>query len=281
MPDALLDRAARSVPARAAALRTQPGLVVALLTLALVLGWALLPGVFASGDPLRADPAARLLPPGPGHWFGTDEVGRDLWTRVVHGTALSLQATLLAVGVGLLIGSIVGVIAGYAGGWADSLLMRLVDVLLAIPGLLLCLAVLAALGRGTVEIAVAVGIGSVPGFARVVRAEVVRIRTAPYVEAATASGVRTLRVLTSHVLPNAAGAVLAVAGLQIGTAVLAVSSLSFLGFGAVPPTPEWGSLVAAGRNYLATAWWISVLPTSVVVATVLAVNRVARAYARR
>jgi peptide/nickel transport system permease protein len=258
-------------------LARRPGLVlsgVVVLLVVLAAGW---PALFTSRDPLRGTPAENFRAPGPAHPFGTDELGRDVFARVVHGAGLSLEATVLAVAVAFVVGGLLGLVAGFAGRWVDDVLMRVVDVLLAIPALFLSLALVTALGYGTVKIAVAVGIASVAGFARVMRAEVLRIRSAVYVEAARSSGARWWSVLGRHVLPNAIGPVVVLATLDLGTAVLAVSSLSFLGYGAAPPTPEWGSLIADGRNYLANAWWLSTLPGLTVAATVLGVNRIARA----
>ncbi|SFN72526.1 peptide/nickel transport system permease protein [Pseudonocardia ammonioxydans] len=258
-------------------LRRRPGLVAAVVVVVLVLTAAFVPALLAPGDPAVGDTAQRMLPPGPGHWFGTDHLGRDVWTRVVHGAALSLQATVLAVAVALVVGGLVGLAAGYAGGRLDELLMRGVDVLLAIPAILLSLALITALGFGTVKVAIAVGIAGVASFARVTRAETLRVRRSLYVEAARAVGTRRLTTLWRHVLPNAAGPVTALAVLEFGLAILAVSALSFLGYGAPPPASEWGSLVADGRNYLAVAWWICAMPGLVIAATVLSVNRISRA----
>ncbi|MFI6224439.1 ABC transporter permease [Nocardia salmonicida] len=262
---------------RARFLLRRPGLVLSVLVVGAVVLAAFVPELFASRDPLRATPAQRFAPPSSQHWFGTDELGRDHYTRVIHGTALSLQATLIAVGVALIVGATIGLVAGFVRGWVESVSMRLVDVVLSIPALFLSLALVTALGRGTVEIAVAVGVAGVAGFARVMRAEVLRVSGADYVDAARASGTRWYVVMVRHVLPNARGPVLVLATLELGTAVLAVASLSFLGFGAAPPAPEWGTLIAGGRNYLANAWWLSTLPGLVVVATVLSVNRIAHA----
>jgi peptide/nickel transport system permease protein len=258
-------------------LRRRPGLVVSVLVIVFVLVSAVFPALFAPGDPNLAVPRQRSLPPGPGHWFGTDYLGRDMWTRVVHGTSLSLQATLTAVAVALVVGGLIGLLAGFVGGWVDEVLMRVVDVLLAIPPILLALALIAALGFGTTNVAIAVGVASVAQFARVMRAETLRVRGTVYVEAARAVGTRWWVSLGRHVLPNAAGPVLVLAVLEFGLAILAVSSLSFLGYGAPPPAPEWGSLVAEGRNYLATAWWMCAMPGLTIAATVLSVNRVSKA----
>ncbi|MFG2472377.1 ABC transporter permease [Streptomyces canus] len=255
----------------------RPGLVLSLLFVAVVLLAAFWPDLFTGRDPLRGTPAEILSPPSGRHWFGTDELGRDLYARVVHGAALSLKATLIAVAVAFVVGGGLGLVAGFAGGWVESVLMRLVDVLLAVPGLFLSLAVVAALGPGTVHVALAVGLAGVAGFSRVMRAEVLRVRHTVYVEAARVSGVRWFAVLGRHVLPNAAGPVLALATLDLGTAVLSVSALSFLGYGAPPPAPEWGTLIADGRDYLADAWWVSTLAGLTVAALVLAVGRLSRA----
>jgi peptide/nickel transport system permease protein len=255
----------------------RPGLLAAVVVVALVLLAAFAPGVLAPGDPNVGVVADKLRPPSGAHVFGTDYLGRDLYTRVVHGASLSLQATLIAVAVALVVGGLIGLLAGFVGRWVDEALMRVVDVLLAIPAILLSLALITALGYGTVKVAIAVGVASVASFARVMRAETLRIRQSTYVEAARAIGTRRHVTLVRHVLPNAAGPVLVLAVLEFGLAILAISSLSFLGYGAPPPAPEWGSLIAEGRNYLATSWWLCALPGLTIAATVLSVNRISRA----
>ncbi|MFE9249077.1 ABC transporter permease [Streptomyces sp. NPDC007088] len=267
----------RRVRRAARSLARSPGLVLSVLLLAVVLVSAVFPTLFTSQDPLSGVPRDRLRGPSAAHLFGTDQLGRDLFSRVVHGSALSLQATALAVAVGLVVGSLLGLLAGYLGGRVDDVLMRLADVLLAIPNLLLSLAVVTALGFGTVKVAIAVGVASVASFARVMRSEVLRVRGAVYVEAARSSGSRWFSVLARHVLPNASGPVLVYAAVDFGAVVLQVSALSFLGYGAVPPAPEWGALVSGGRDYLATAWWLTTLPGLTIAATVLATNRISRA----
>ncbi|WP_330253771.1 ABC transporter permease [Nocardia sp. NBC_00565] len=246
----------------------------------LALGWALFPSVFASGDPLTGVPAQKFQGPSAQHWFGTDNLGRDLYTRMVHGAGLSLTATLSAVAIALVVGSALGLLSGSIGGFVDTVIMRLVDVLLSIPSLLLSLALVTALGFGTRNVAIAVGVSLIANFARVLRSEVLRVRQAPYVEAAHASGVRWYTVLGRHVLPNSYQPVLALAAVEFGMAVLAVSALSFLGYGAKPPTPEWGALISEGRNYLATAWWMTTLPGLVIVAVVVSAQRLGRAIGR-
>lgn len=267
-------------PSRAR-LRADAATVVAATIMLLVLGWALFPSVFASGDPLTGVPAEKLQGPSPQHWFGTDNLGRDLYTRMVHGAGLSLTATVSAVLIALIAGGLLGLLAGAVGKLVDTVAMRVVDVLLSVPSLLLSLALVTALGFGTTNVAVAVGVSLIANFARVMRSEVLRVRGADYVEAAHASGVRWYTVLARHVLPNSYRPVLALAAVEFGMAVLAVSALSFLGYGAKPPTPEWGSLISEGRNYLASAWWMTTLPGLVIVTVVLAAQHLGRAADRR
>ena len=265
---------------RAVKRRRAWGLYLAFVVVAVAVLWAVVPGLFAPGDPLTGVPADKLLPPSAAHWFGTDTLGRDLFGRVVHGTVHSLSGALIAVTVGLALGTLIGALAGAIGGAVDDVLMRIVDVLLAIPGLLLSLSVIILLGFGTVNAAIAVGLGSVAAFARLMRAEVARVRRTEYVEAAFGSGATFLAVLRRHVLPNSVTPILALAALQFGTAILAISTLGFLGYGAPPPTPEWGLLIAEGRNYIGTAWWLTALPGLVVVAVVLSANRISHRIGR-
>ncbi|WP_373285520.1 ABC transporter permease [Agromyces bauzanensis] len=270
-PAARAARRLRSVP---------PGLVLAWLVIAVVIAWALVPWLFTAQDPVSGVPAEKLQGPSLAHLFGTDAIGRDLFTRVVYGAVHSLSGAFVAVTVGLAGGTLLGVLAGSIGGVVDAVVMRLVDVLLAIPGLLLALSIIILLGFGTVNAAIAVGVGSIAAFARVSRSEVVRVRQADFVEAAFGSGGRLSAVLVRHVLPNSLTAVIGLAALQFGAAILAISTLGFLGYGAPPPTPEWGLLIAEGRNYVATSWWLTVLPGLVVVAVVLSANRISQSLGR-
>lgn len=260
---------------RRGALRS-PGLAIAWVYIALMVAFAFVPSLFATHDPLAGQASAALTAPSAEHWFGTDATGRDLFSRVVHGAVHSLGSALVAVGVGLVVGTLIGVLAGSAGRFVDSALMRIVDVLLAVPALLLALSIIILLGFGTTNAAIAVGVTSIAVFARVARSEVVRVRRSDYVEAAFGSGGTFLTVLRRHILPNSLNAVLALAALQFGTAILAISTLGFLGYGAPPPTPEWGLLLAEGRTYLGVAWWLTTLPGLVIVLTVLAANRIGR-----
>lgn len=277
--DAVADRSAESGLSRrrraSLGILRRPLVLAALVWLALVLVAAVWPNLLAGGDPLAGVPADKLQAPSVAHWFGTDQIGRDLYTRVVHGTSLTISAAAIAVAVGIVAGSLLGLLSGFAGGRTDAIIMRAADVLLAIPGLLLSLAIITALGFGTVNVAVAVGIASVASVARIMRSEVIKVRASPFIEAAQASGNSWTRILFRHVLPNSAGPVIALGVLEFGTAILAVSALSFLGYGAPPPAPEWGALVSGGRDYLRSSWWLTTLPGLVIAVTVLAAGRLA------
>jgi peptide/nickel transport system permease protein len=284
---AVAEHATTAVPVEASWLRrvAQPvvahaGLSLSVLVLLVAVGWALVPDWFTGQSSTDGIIADRFQPPSPQHIFGTDELGRDVYARVVHGAALSLGASLTAIGIALVSGLVLGLVTGFFGGWLDTVIMRLVDVMLAFPPMLLSLLAVSALGIGTVHIAIAVGATSVAGFTRVMRASVLRVRTAAYVEAGTLCGVRWLRILISYVLPPAVGPVLALAALDFGLVVLAISALSFLGYGEPPPAPEWGSLVADGQDYLSTAWWLTTLPGLTVAVVVLAANRLSRTLER-
>lgn len=262
-------------------LSVQPGLLLAWLVIATVMLWALFPGWFTAYSPVEGTPGAQRLAPDAAFWLGTDQLGRDLYARIVYGAVHSLSGAVIAVGFGLVLGTIFGLLAGAIGGWLDSVVMRCIDVLLAIPGLLLALSVIILLGFGTVNAAIAVGVTSVASFTRLVRSEVLRVRHSDYVEAAWGSGGTFFSVLWRHILPNSLTTVFAFAALQFGSAILAISTLSFLGYGAPPPTPEWGLLIAEGRNYIATAWWLTTFPGLVVVLVVLSANRISQSIRRR
>ena len=253
-----------------------PGLLVSYTWLVVVLVAAVAPSLYASGDPLAQDGHAMLLPPSGQHPFGTDDLGRDQFTRTVHGTGLSIKAAVIAALIGLVGGSLIGLVAGAVRGWIDSVLMRVIDMMLAVPSLIVSLAIISALGHGTVNIAIAIGINSTASFARLMRSEVLKVGTSKYVEASVFAGHGYTYRLFRHVVPNSSRSVLAYATMEIGSAILTVAALSFLGLGAPPPTPEWGLLVAGGRTFIATQWWLSLLPGLVIVVSVLAVYRIGR-----
>jgi peptide/nickel transport system permease protein len=256
--------------------RLQPGLVLAWLVIATAVLWALFPELFTSHSGTVGIARQQLRPPSAQHWLGTDALGRDLFARIVYGAGNTLTGAFVAVGVGLVVGTLMGLIAGAARGLVDDVVMRIVDVLLSIPSLLLSLSIVILLGFGTTNAAIAVGITSIASFARLSRSEVVRVRGSDYVEAAFGSGGTFVRVLWRHVLPNSLTSVIALAAVQFGSAILAISTLGFLGYGAPPPTPEWGLLIAEGRNYIARAWWLTTAPGVAVILVVLAANRISQ-----
>lgn len=233
---------------------------------------ALLAGVVAPRDPTALDMEALLVPPGAGHPFGTDELGRDIFSRVVFGTRYALLIGVAVVLIEAVIGVVLGAVAAYFGGWPDAVLMRVVDVMLAVPTLVLALAIAGVLGGGLGNMILAIGVTGWREFARLIRGQVLIIRTSPYVEAARALGAGDLRVLARHVLPNALGTVIVFATLEMPAALLWAASLSFLGLGAQPPTPEWGAMVAEGRGFIGQAWWVSTFPGLAIMITVLGFN---------
>jgi peptide/nickel transport system permease protein len=260
--------------------RVEVTLVVAWVVIALAAAFALAPGLFTPHSGTIGVPGSQLRAPDGAHWFGTDEIGRDVLARIIYGAVNSLSGALVAVTVGFVGGTALGLISGSAGGKIDTLIMRLVDVLLSVPGLLLQLSIIIILGFGTINVAAAVGVTTIAGFARLMRSEVIKVRRADYVEAAFGSGGVFAAVLWRHVLPNSLGTMIAFAALQFGTAILAISTLGFLGYGAPPPTPEWGLLISEGRKYLTSAWWLTAFPGFAVILVVLAANRISQSLRR-
>jgi peptide/nickel transport system permease protein len=256
----------------------RPGLVIAWAIVLIAVGWALFHALFTSYSPYQGNPDASFAAPSAEHWFGTDRLGRDLFARSVFGAGTTLTATLFAVLVGFGLGSFVGLVGGFSGGWVDTAIMRVVDVFLAIPQLLLAMVIVSVLGYSTNNIALAVGISSIAAFARVMRAEVLSVASRDYVRAAYGLGVRRLGVVVRHIVPNSLNSVLALAALEVGTSIMAVAILGFLGYGAPPPTPEWGLLVAEGRDFIAVYPWISLLPGLALAAVVLATHRISTSF---
>ncbi|WP_426818168.1 ABC transporter permease [Winslowiella sp. 2C04] len=271
-------KASRPAPRRVSGYKVPAGALLAWLVMLLAMAAAIAPGLFTDYSATEGIAGAQRLAPQAGHWLGTDQLGRDLYARIVWGASHSLSAAVVAVSLGLLAGTLLGVLAGATGGKTEAAVMRIIDVLLSIPGLLLSLSVIILLGFGTINAAIAVGVTSIANFARLARAEVVRVRHSDYVEAAYGSGGTFWSVLWRHILPNSLTSVIAFSALQFGNAILALSTLSFLGYGTPPPTPEWGLLIAEGRNYISTAWWLTTFPGLVVVAIVLAANRISRQF---
>lgn len=223
-------------------------------------------------DPLEMSPRDQLLPPSWEHPAGTDLFGRDVYTRLLYGGRLTLGIGIVAVVIAALPGIVLGLTAGYYGRWVDSLIGWLVDVILSFPSILLALVIIAALGPGVANVVVAVGMAGIPHYARLVRGQTLSARRQPYVRAAVTVGCSDLRILWRHLFPNIFGAIIVLATLDVGWAILNASALSFLGLGVQPPTPEWGLMLNEGRGYLRDAPWLTVVPGLAIALTVLAVN---------
>jgi peptide/nickel transport system permease protein len=206
--------------------------------------------------------------------LGTDSLGRDIYSRIVMGSRISLQTGLIAVFIAAIIGIPMGAIAGYFGKWVDSLLMRAADVMLAFPGIIFAIWLISILGPSLRNVMIAIGLFSVPGFARVTRSSTLAVKEMDFVFAERAIGAGSYHVLVKHILPNVIQPVIVLASLRVASAIIAAASLSFLGFGAQPPTPDWGAMLADGRRYLQTAWWIAVFPGLAIMIMVLATNMV-------
>ena len=233
---------------------------------------ALFAPLIAPSNPTRGDVLARLQPPSPQHWFGTDGLGRDLFSRVAYGARLSALIGLFAVGVSGAIGVLLGAVAGFFEGWVDTVVGRLVDTLLAFPGILLAILVLAILGPGLTSVVLAVGIFGIPTYARVVRGSVLSVKHQDFVEAAAALGAAPFTILFRHVLRNSWAPIIVLTSLNFGTAVLTASALSFLGVGVQPPSPEWGAIIAEGRQYIRVAPHITTITGLFIFVTVLGFN---------
>ncbi len=223
-------------------------------------------------DPDAIDAYHVLLPPSAEHWFGTDELGRDVLTRVIHGARISLKVGFVAVGIAVVIGTLVGLAAGFYGGWIDGILMRFVDIMLCFPTFFLILAVIAMLEPSIWYIMIIIGLTGWMGVARLVRAEVLSLRERDFVLAARALGASDLRILFRHIFPNAMSPVLVSATLGVAGAILTESALSFLGIGVQPPTPSWGNILTSGKDYIEFAWWLSFFPGLAILVTVLSYN---------
>lgn len=213
-----------------------------------------------------------LMPPSAEHWFGTDELGRDVFTRMIYGARISLKVGFVAVGIAVTIGTAIGLLAGYYGGFLDNLMMRGVDIMLCFPTFFLILAVIAMLEPSIWYIMAIIGLTGWMGVARLVRAEVLSLRERDFVQAARALGASDVRIICNHILPNALSPVLVAATLGVAGAILTESALSFLGIGVQPPTPSWGNMLTSGKDYLEFAWWLSLFPGLAILVTVVAYN---------
>ena len=228
--------------------------------------------LIAPYDPIKISMQGRKAP-SLEHLLGTDRLGRDILSRIIYGGRISILIGITSVAIGLSTGSILGIISGYYGGSLDNIIMRLMDSLLAFPGILLALVIIAVLGPGLINVTLAVGVSSIPEYARLARGKVLEVREMQYIEAVRSIGVSNLLIMIKHIIPNMSSSILIMASLQLGNAILVGSGLSFLGMGAQPPTPEWGLMTAEGRNFMNQAWWISTFPGLVILITVLSINQ--------
>jgi peptide/nickel transport system permease protein len=255
-------------------LRRNPGALLGIVILIAIVVMAILAPVVAPYDPVALSPASSSQAPSPQHWMGTDVLGRDILSRVIFGARISLWLGLVSVGIATVLGLTLGLTAGYFGGWAETVIMRGADMMLAFPSFLLALTILFALGQSIINVMIAVGLASVPGYTRIVRGSVLSAREMEYVMAARTIGCSDGRLIRRHILPNVIAPVIVIASVGIAWAIITAASLSFLGMGVQPPTPEWGSMVNEGMRQLRRAWWISSFPALAIMVTVLAINLV-------
>jgi ABC-type dipeptide/oligopeptide/nickel transport system permease subunit len=246
--------------------------VLALTVLALLALSAIFAPSLTEFDPLGRDIPNRLSPPTARNWLGTDALGRDLYTRMLYGGRMSLYLGLVSVALSLSLGVTLGLLAGYLGGIVDATIMRLIDLILAFPGILFAIWLVAMLGPGVNQVIFANAIFGLPAFARVVRGSVLAIKNADYVQAARSIGAPGGRIILSHMLPNVLAPIVVMASFNTSQAILVAASLSFLGLGPQPPMPEWGSLLADGMTYIRSAWWLTVFPGAALTLTVLSSN---------
>ena len=242
-------------------------IIVAVLGFVAIVGPTIVPY-----DPAAQDLSNRLQAPSLAHPLGTDQLGRDMATRLIYGARVSLGIAIAVTAIRVVIGTVVGLVAGYAGGWVDELLMRLVDIQLAFPGLVLALVVAGILGPSLRNVMIALSIVGWTTYARVVRGSVLSIKEREYVDAARLAGTPRRRIFKRHLLPGVINPVIVIATLNLGTVVLATAGLSFIGLGAQPPTPEWGTMLAGGREYVRSAWWIVNAPGVAIMLTVFGFN---------
>ena len=248
--------------------------VLGLIILIILVLLAVFADVIANYDNvvIKQNLVHRLQGPSAAHWLGTDEFGRDIFARLVHGTRVSLQVGIVAVGISIVIGGILGAVAGYYGGKLDNTIMRIMDIFLAVPSILLAIAIVSALGPSIINLMLAISISSVPSYARIVRASVLSIRDQEFIEAAKAIGASNTRIIFRHIIPNSLAPVIVQATLGVASAILSTAGLSFIGLGIQPPAPEWGSMLSGGRQYLRYAWWVTTFPGVAIMITILSLN---------
>ena len=274
-----------AVAGRLARARRRPGrpritTVVAALVLGAVVLAAIAPYLFTRVDPLTTDPLRLNQAPSAEHLLGTDYLGRDLLARIVHGARYSLTIGVTATAVAVVLGVVIGLLAGISPRWLDTVLARFIDVLASFPAILLALVVIGITGTGVVNLAITLGVATIPTYARVVRAQTQQVIRSDYVAQARTFGLAPGRLVARHVLPNALGVIPVVATIELGGAIIGVASLSFLGLGPQPPTPEWGAILADSRDFLVIAPWTGILPGVVLTVTVISANVLGRAIKR-
>ncbi|MHC0039507.1 nickel transporter permease [Pseudoneobacillus sp. C159] len=228
--------------------------------------------LFAPYDPLEINLLNKLQPPSMDHWMGTDDKGRDVLSRVIYGSQLSLTVGVVSVAIGAFFGIILGLVAGYYGKWIDTIIMRVIDILLAFPGLLLALAIISALGPSLINVMISVGIFSIPTFARIVRGSTLATKKLEYIDAIRALGANDFKIIFVHILPNILSPIIVQGTLRLATAILTAAGLSFLGMGAQPPSPEWGAMLSSGRNFLWNAPHMATFPGLAIALIVMGLN---------
>ena len=248
--------------------------VVGLVILCLIILAALFAGVLFDYEKMVIQQSASLRLKGPSteHWFGTDEVGRDILVRIIYGARVSLPVAFATIAIASVIGGLLGAIAGYGSKRVDNIIMRIMDIFLAIPSVLLSITLVSALGASMGNLLLAISISNIPPFARIVRSSVLTIRNEEYIEAAQAIGGGDIRIITKHIIPNCMAPLIVQATLSVAGSILAISSLSFLGLGIQPPTPEWGSMLSSGRQYIRYAWWVCAFPGIAIMLIILSLN---------
>lgn len=249
-----------------------PLAVAGFIVVALLMLVALLAPVLAPGSPFEQDLTGRLQPPSAAAWFGTDELGRDLYTRIVHGSRLTLYIVVLVAVIVAPVGLLVGTAAGYLGGWIDQVLMRVTDIFLAFPRLILALAFAAALGPGIENAVIAIAITAWPPYARVARAETLTLRNSDFINAVRLQGASSLRIILRHVTPLCLSSLIIRLTLDMAGIILTAAGLGFLGLGAQPPDPEWGAMIAKGRDYVLDQWWVAGIPGIAILVASLGFN---------
>jgi peptide/nickel transport system permease protein len=253
-------------------LRRNRSAMIGATILAIELALAIFAPLVAPYDPLDQNPRAAFVGPSGEYLFGTDDTGRDIFSRVIYGTRISLRVGLISVGIGGLTGIVLGVIAGFRRGLIDDVIMRLVDLMLAFPALLLALAIIAILGPGLFNAMIAIGIANIPIYTRVARGTTLSLRERDFVVGARTIGCRDSRIMARYILPNVLPPLIVLGTLGIASAILTAAGLSYIGLGATPPSPEWGAMLTRGRNFLQQAWWYSTFPGVAIMVTVLGIN---------